>query len=148
MLDFDGIFTNSYKRLLGLDKIDSGQLGETFFSNFYERFISASPDVRKKFQNTDIQNQKIVLHESLYHMLDFYVIKHATDYMQRIAEIHSKKDKDISPHLYDIWLESLVATVRELDPEYDRDVGLAWKIVMSAGIMYMKEMYERNDEST
>ncbi len=140
MLDFDGIFTESYERLLDLD-----ETGEIFFSKFYENFTSASPDVRKKFQNTDMQKQKIVLRESLFNMQDFFVNKQATDYMRRIADIHSKKDKDISPQLYDLWLESLVATVRELDPEYDRDVGLAWKMVMSMGIAYMKDIYDRND---
>ncbi len=141
MLDFDGIFTESYERLLDLD-----ETGEIFLSKFYESFTSASPDVRKKFQNTDMQKQKIVLRESLFNMQDFYVNKQATDYMRGIADLHSKKDKDISPQLYDLWLESLVVTVRELDPEYDRDVGLAWKMVMSMGITYMKDIYDRNDE--
>ncbi len=150
MFNYDEIFTESYKRLLDLDEIDPDNLldeiGEIFFSRFYKSFISASPDISKKFQNTDIQKQKRILQQSLYHMLDFYVNKQATDYMRGIAEIHSKKDKDIPPQLYDLWLESLVATVRVLDPKYDRDVGLAWKMVMSTGITYMKDMYDRNDE--
>ena len=140
MLIFDGIFTDSYERLLDLD-----ETGEIFFSKFYDNFTSASPDVRKKFQNTDMQKQKTALRRSLYYMQDFYVNKQTTDYMQGIADTHSKKDKDISPQLYDLWLETLVATVRELDPKYDRDVGLAWKIVMSTGITYMKDMYDRNE---
>jgi hemoglobin-like flavoprotein len=149
MLNFDEIFTDSYKRLLDVDEIDPDylldEIGEIFFNKFYERFTSASPDVMKKFQNTDMHKQKRVLQRSLYHMLDFYVNKQATDYMRGIADIHSKKEKDISPQLYDLWLESLVATVRELDPKYDQDVGLAWKMVMSIGIAYMRDMYDRNE---
>ena len=145
MLNYEEIFTDSYVRLLHLGEIGSDKAGKIFFSKFYKRFTATSPDVSEKFKNTDMQKQKVMMQESFDHMLKFHLSHQATDYLQRIAHLHNENNIDISPQLYDLWLESLIATVKELDPKYDRDVGLAWEIVMSAGTTYMKDSYCRND---
>ncbi len=142
MLNVEDIVSDSYERLQFLGKTGRYKTSEIFLNKFYEKFISASPIVREKFKNTDMNKQKRQLQESLYYMLQFYMIKKPTDYMRGIANRHSKKALNISPQLYDLWLESLVATVRELDPKYDQDVGLAWKMVMSTGIKFMKNNYD------
>ena len=145
MINFEEIFNESYLRLLHLGEIGSDKSGEIFFSKFYKNFTDSSPDVSEKFQNTDMQKQKVLIQESFDHMLKFHLSHQATDYLHRIAHLHNEDNIDISPQLYDLWLASLIATVKELDPKYDRDVGLAWEIVMSAGITYMKDSYCRND---
>ncbi len=139
MANFEAIFNDSYARVLSMDG-DS----DLFFSKFYEKFMSTSPEVRDKFKNTDMKRQKKMLKLALYQMLSFFMHKKSADYMQGIAESHAKKDKDIAPHLYELWLDSLVDTVKELDPKFDPDVGLAWKSVMSMGITYMKDRYDRD----
>jgi hemoglobin-like flavoprotein len=140
MKNFEEIFNDSFERVLSLDKDN-----DLFFSKFYNTFLAASPIVKQKFQNTDMTNQKLMLKKSFYQMLNFFVNKIATDYMTKIADLHSKKDRDISPELYDLWLESLVSTVKELDPKYNHDVGLAWKMIMGIGITYMKDYYNRDE---
>ena len=49
--------------------------------------------------------------------------------------------------LYDPGLvdrpEALAAAVAEFDPDYDEDVGLAWRLVLSPGITYMRYCYDR-----
>ena len=142
MLDYEEIFNDSYERLIRLEGS-----GDKFFSEFYTQFLAASPKVKEKFMHTNMKKQQKMLKQSLYHMLNFFVYKRASDYIQNIAKIHSKKGIDIEPKYYDLWLDSLVATVQKLDPKYDQDVGLAWKITMSMGITYMKDMYDRDDIS-
>ncbi len=88
-------------------------------------------------------NQKKMLSQSLYQMMTFYNTKRDSDYMRKIAGIHGKKGHDIPEELYELWLESLLETVKELDPKYNRDVGLAWKMILAMGVTFMKDMTDR-----
>jgi len=40
-----------------------------FLERFYELFMDSSPDIRKKFENTDFEIQKKALRDSLFLML-------------------------------------------------------------------------------
>jgi hypothetical protein len=42
-----------------------------------------------------------------------------------------------------MWLESLIKTVADYDPEFDLDVELSWRVVLSSGITYMKFKYDK-----
>ncbi len=134
---FEEIFNDSYARILKLDKT-----GDNFFKSFYENFLTSSPEIQVKFKNTDMAKQRAMLKESFYYMLNFFVTKQSSNYMEEIALLHSKKGVNIPPHMYDLWLDSLVLTVADQDPDYTNTVGLAWKIIMATGIMYMKNMYD------
>jgi hemoglobin-like flavoprotein len=138
MIDFEETFNDSYERILGLHND-----GDVFIDKFYGRFTSSSPEVKEKFKNTNMENQKKMLKQSLFQMMTFYTTKRDSDYMRDIASIHGKKGRDIPPELYELWLESLLETVKEMDPKYDREVGLAWKMILSMGITYMKDMVDR-----
>lgn len=48
---------------------------------------------------------------------------------------------DIHPELYDLWLECLIETVAEFDDGFRDEVELAWRLVLSPGIVYMKFKY-------
>ncbi|MFT6905519.1 MAG: hypothetical protein ACJAS1_002175 [Oleiphilaceae bacterium] len=41
--------------------------------------------------------------------------------------------------MYDIWLDSLISTVEEFDPEFDNDIDQAWREVLAPGIAFIKE---------
>jgi hemoglobin-like flavoprotein len=138
MIDFEETFNSSYERIIGR----RGK-GDIFFDKFYNRFIASSPKVKEKFKDTDMSKQKRMLQQSLFQLLTFFTTKRDSDYIRQIAAIHSKKERDISPELYELWLKSLLCTVEELDPNYNPDVGLAWKMILSMGITYMKDMGER-----
>ena len=137
MVDYEDLFNTSYWRVTRAKKD-----GDRFFDAFYRRFLDSSPAVRDKFNHTDMEIQKQTLQESLNHMCDFYVSNVADDHIQEISQLHSKADMDIAPHLYDLWLECLIETVREYDPEVRPDVELAWRLVMISGITYMKFHYD------
>lgn len=133
MKDYLELFNQSYARVTEQKPQD-----KDFFLRFYELFIPASKEINEKFKNTDMQRQKDMLRESIFYMVDFAATNQASDFMYNIAVLHSKGQRDIGPHLYDTWLDSLIDTVREYDTDYNEDTELAWRIVLASGIAYMK----------
>jgi len=114
-----------------------------FLDLFYERFLASSPKVREKFANTDFVRQKRALRASL-HM----ILLAAGDeergpgkYLSELAELHSARQLGIGAELYDLWLDSLLETVEECDPEFSPEVRAAWEDVMMVGIHYMCTRY-------
>jgi hemoglobin-like flavoprotein len=116
-----------------------------FLDRFYEIFLASSPRVEDKFAKTDFVRQKRALRASLY-----LILLAATGgrggpdrYLRDIAALHSARQLDIGAELYDLWLDSLLATVKECDPEHSFEVAAAWEAVMMVGIRYMCTRYNQ-----
>lgn len=114
-----------------------------FFDRFYERFLASSPKVREKFAHTDFVRQKRALRASLY-----LILMAAQDpdkgpdfYLGEVAKRHGSAQLGIGAELYDLWLDSLLATAREFDPEYGPEVEQAWEDTMAIGIRYLVSRY-------
>lgn len=116
---------------------------DQFFQRFYEVFLDSSPEVRAKFQNTDFRKQRRMLQTSFYMLVEYIALDwpECRAYLERIAATHSKQGRNIPPHLYDFWLESLLRTVQENDPQYSSEVEAAWRFMMGAGIAFLKARY-------
>lgn len=54
---------------------------------------------------------------------------------------HNRHHLDITPELYDLWLEALVATARKFDPEWDDSVESAWRTILGFVIQRMISAY-------
>lgn len=78
------------------------------------------------------------MEKSFYGLFIFYATQNANDYLEAIAARHSHHDLGIGNELYDIWLDALVDTVKEFDPQFNNDIALSWRIILSPGITYMK----------
>ncbi len=141
-MDIERLFDASYVRVLSRELE-----GQGFFAAFYERFLAASPEVAAKFRHTDMARQQAMLKKAFYHLLAFYASSHADYYLQEVAISHSRAHLDIPPALYDLWLESLIDTVRAFDAQFDDEVELAWRLVMTPGIVYMTFHYDRGVRS-
>lgn len=137
-LNIETTFDGSYERVLG-----RSAEGKNFFDAFYQNFIAASPVVREKFKNTDMKRQRAMLEKSLHYVAYLFTSYEIYSYIQEIAVLHSRKNLNIQPELYDLWLETLIQTVRDFDPDFDADVELAWRLSLARGIAYMKFMYSR-----
>lgn len=117
-----------------------------FLDIFYDRFLASSPKVKSKFANTDFHRQKRLLHAS------FYLILLASEdpvagperYLGHLAARHSTKDLDVGAELYDLWLDSLLASVKQCDPEYGPEVEAAWEKVMGIGIDFLLSHYHHS----
>jgi hemoglobin-like flavoprotein len=115
-----------------------------FLESFYDAFVGSSDEVREKFKNTDMTRQVRMLEDSLYVLAVAVQGGHASPArgaLPTIAERHSRQDLDIRPELYDLWLEALLKTVTEYDPEYGPEIGTAWRDTLAAGIDYMRSHY-------
>ncbi len=133
--DYLEIFDESLSRVTVLNK--------DFIGKFYDHFLASSDEVKKKFVGTDFQVQKLLLRQSLSYLLEFSSGLNDTKHLKKLAVSHSKSQIDVAPALYDLWLESLITTVAEFDPDYDKKVELAWKVILAPGIEYMKHHHNQ-----
>ena len=136
MPNYDDIFAGSVSRVLG-----NGAYNPEFIRAFYDIFLEASPAVAEKFRHTDMSAQRTMLHDSLLLMMDFNRTRVPTPRLQQLADIHSRGKHDVSPAFYDLWLDSLVEALRGHDPDFSKDVELAWRIALSPGICFMRFAY-------
>jgi hypothetical protein len=130
-------FVNSYARVGATDLKTGG-----FFDSFYRHFIESSPVVAEKFRNTDMERQREMLRTSLDHMIYFAIDQEETAAIAQVAGVHSRSQTDIPETLYALWLDSLLATVSEFDPDYDDDIEKAWREAMAPAIDYMQRHYD------
>ncbi len=115
-----------------------------FLDDFYERFVGSSEEVRAKFEGVDMKRQVRMLEDSLY------VVAVASqggegsparEALPRLAERHSRRDLDIRPGLYDLWITCLIDTARVHDPDFSPEVEGAWRETLAIGADYMRERY-------
>ncbi len=122
--------------------MDRCQADPQFLNRFYSKFVIANPAVRDKFANTNMEDQKMMLHASLYMIaLATQGNKSASMYLDNIAKRHSKTELDIPAELYDLWLDTLIQTVSETDESFDEQIESAWQQVMQYGIDFMQSNY-------
>jgi len=130
-------FVDSYARV-GARDLESGG----FLDSFYQRFVGSSPSIAEKFKDTDMDQQREMLRVSLDHMVYFAIDKEETDEISRVASAHASSRADVPAHLYEMWLDSLVATVREFDPLFNAEIEAAWRAALAPSIDYMQRHYD------
>ena len=129
---------------MSFERVNSQEIGQCcFFEAFYKRFIDAAEEVAEKFKHTDMEQQQKMLKRSFYSLLTFYASYQADHCLEQIAVKHNRFNLDIQPELYDLWLEILIDTVKDFDPEFSNQIELVWRLVMAPGITYMKFHYDK-----
>ena len=119
-----------------------------FLDLFYEKFMASSPDVAEKFAGTDFVRQKRALTASFHHLLLVAQDRKQTPdaYLSDVALRHGTGHLRIGASLYDFWLDSLLETVKECDPEWSVEVDQAWEAVMMVGIRYLCQSFHGRHE--
>lgn len=131
MENYHKLLNISYQRAISPDP-------DLFFKHYNDKFINADPQIAVLFSNTGMEQRAKILMESMTHIISFVTSNEASEEINRIAISHGKDDLNITTEFYDIWLECLIDTVRELDPEFNSQVEKAWRAIMSPGLEYMK----------
>lgn len=129
--DIAETFNDSYDRVLCRGE---GQQQDEFFSAFYRKLLEASPEAREKFAHTDMNAQVRMLQVSVSMLLAFYVTGCDNAALQHVAARHT----DIAPHLYALWMDCLIDTVRQFDSKFSTEVETAWRAVFSKGVGFMQ----------
>ena len=120
-----------------------------FLESFYKKFLGSSPKVKEKFAKTDFVRQKRALRASL-HLMPLAAADKANGpdrYLKDLAVRHSQAELNIGAEFYDLWLDSLLDTVRKRDPQFNPEIEQAWEDVMMVGISYLLSHYANQPES-
>ena len=129
--DYQQLFHDSYLRCVVSDQ-------DGFFKRFYQLFMAADPEISKMFANTNMERQISLLQESLLHMIDFSNSKVANERMHQIATYHGSGKLNIPMRMFDLWMDRLIATVRERDTRFNSHIEMAWRVCLAPGIAFMK----------
>jgi len=132
MVDYVATFNAS------LARVSDGGLKDSFLERFYERFVASDVAIAQKFCKTDMEHQKRMLGDSFAELREFSGTLQTNPYLIALARTHGIRGHDVAAAWYDRWLDALVQTVREVDPQANNNVELAWRIVMAPGIEFMK----------
>ncbi|MGB6284591.1 MAG: globin [Xanthobacteraceae bacterium] len=123
------------------DSIERCSCSPDFLRRFYTLFLASSDTVAKKFEHTDFRKQARMLKTSLYIMMSASCGSEQIVHLERLAKLHSRAELDITPELYDLWLDRLVQAVKEFDPMFDPQTETAWRRALQPGIEFMKSRY-------
>ncbi|MES0370710.1 MAG: globin [Mariprofundaceae bacterium] len=117
--------------------------GKSFVTAFYVRLMEASEDIQKKFENIDLDAQAEILAHSIV-MSFLFVDKNqnaAARCLNNVRESHNRHNLDISPELYDVWLECMIETVSVCDPQATEELLADWHTVMSVAVEHVRDGY-------
>jgi hemoglobin-like flavoprotein len=110
-----------------------------FFEGFYQHFFEVCPAARPMFVNTDFARQHKLLQHAIGLLLSYDPqSREGPNLLTRVAERHGRNDLKVDPSYYDDFLEGLILTAREVDPEFTAETAAAWREATAAGIAYMK----------
>jgi len=114
-----------------------------FFELFYRKLIAKDPQIAVLFARTDMNKQAHMLMQSITHVTAFSATLEPTEEINFIAQLHGKDKLDLPSTYYDTWMDCLMETVEQRDPNYNEHVNRAWRTVMAPGIEYMKSFCAR-----
>lgn len=113
-----------------------------FIPSFYRTFFANCPAAVPKFANTDFERQHRLLRHAIGLLINFpFQPDDEPGILTRIAERHSRRDLDIDPSLYPSFIDSLVQTAREHDPQFTTETERAWRATVAKGVAYMQSKY-------
>lgn len=113
-----------------------------FWPAFYRNFLAAAPQAKPLFAKTDFPRQHKLLQHAVGLLLTF-PNQPASEptILTRLAARHSRRDLNIDPAFYGPFVESLLETVSQFDPEFSPVVEGAWRATVALGVDYMKGKY-------
>jgi hemoglobin-like flavoprotein len=114
---------------------------DEFFQGFYKRLLASHHSIPPMFASTDFTRQNKLLQHGLGLLLN-YARRPNPALLERLAVRHARADLNVEPTLYPNFVDSLVATVREFDPECDPQVEQAWRAALAPGIGFMTSLYD------
>jgi len=113
-----------------------------FFPTFYANFFRACPAAEPMFARTDFPRQHKLLRHAIGLLFSFeHQPATEPNVLTRVAERHGRGDLGVSPTMYPAFIESLIETARQYDPEFTDTTASAWRTATAKGIAYMQSKY-------
>lgn len=111
-----------------------------FYEDFYNNFMSKSPEIRAMFVNTNMESQRALLRGGI-----MWLVMHARGMsdakIRALGESHSRHKLNINPMYYSMWLDALLETIRKHDPQYDTGIEQSWRNALRPAIELIQSMY-------
>lgn len=109
-----------------------------FFDRFYQHLFAADTGIARMFAAVDLDKQRTMIRKALTTLImKRSGVRSATLALDKIAGSHGKHGLNVTPLMYDIWVETMVRTVREHDPECDHALAGAWRNMLHEGVAYL-----------
>lgn len=110
-----------------------------FFQAFYRSFFAVLPAAEPLFTETDLVRQGKLIEHAIKILLVFpqQPVGEPT-LLTRLAQKHGAGQLAIDPEWYPIFIDSLVLTAGQFDPEFSREVEAAWRDALQPGMDYMR----------
>ena len=118
-------------------------LTDEFLVTFYNILTQSSADVARMFAHTDMPRQRRLLKEALIYLISYPAGNEFSQ--QRVIELgnsHSRAGLNVRPELYDIWVDSLIKSIRRHDEQFSPALEAAWRRVLAPGIAAMTALYD------
>ena len=113
-----------------------------FYDTFYEKFLAKSEEIPPMFANTDFRKQKQMIRMSVRMLVRLGEGKDSTKLaISKLGESHSRRQHNVRPELYDLWLDALCESIAQHDPEYTPKLEQQWRDAMQPGIEMMISMF-------
>lgn len=117
--------------------------GGQFIERFYDIFLDSHPDVASAFAHTDFDRQRRVLRRTLTSAIMYAAGSESVEReIATMAQVHSRKGRaPVQPHLYRYWLESLITTIRQFDPECNPRLERRWRDALGKIVEHFTSVY-------
>lgn len=119
-----------------------------FMDKFYTNFKASHPSIPPFFVKTNMAKQHKLLKEGItFLLMSAGGSSFAKTEMNKLGERHDPSHLNVKPELYRYWIESLMKTVKEFDPDFTPELDKKWRTVLQAGIQQMVDRYEAHARS-
>ncbi|UTV29768.1 globin [Photobacterium atrarenae] len=127
-MDVHECFNNSYARC---------NENSQFFDIFYDKFCRQDRRFRQMFKGVDMLGQIRMLKASIAIILLAPSSEQARDSVRNFGKRHASIG--VTADDFEIWLDCLLHTVSQCDPNYSPEVEAAWRQCFETGFNLMKE---------
>lgn len=117
-------------------------LAPDFFAYLYEQLLASDPRIPPMFAKTEFPKQHRLLQHGLGLLL-IYARRADDELLERIAARHSSRGLNVEPGMYEHFVDSLLAAVRNADPQCNGAVEEAWREALRPGLAFMAARHGR-----
>ena len=134
----DDLFSASYDRCINLHDGDV-----RFVNHFYGVLKGRDPDIAEIFEAFPVHHQVHVLRTALYLLVDFCDNQTPSADFTKLVDSHTDNHLGLRPYMLEIWLECILETVAEYDPQFSEVTKAAWITKIKPGIDFLKSALEK-----
>ncbi|TWT73477.1 hypothetical protein Pla123a_38130 [Posidoniimonas polymericola] len=104
---------------------------ERFAHEFYARLRAKDDAIRDRFRFTDFETQVKKFNEALDICVDATEGKQeALARLRELGVTHDIDHHNILPDWYELWIEALLQTAEESDPQWNAETAAAWRSLL------------------